>query len=228
MSTQREAAERILRSEGWLSLQPPDFVDEVLEHATLHRFAAGDVVYRFGDPPGGVYGLASGVLGMDAAPLDSAPRRVHLGVPGMWTGEGPFLTRKPRRISLSAIADTTLLHLPLGRMDEMAARDPNAIRYFAQILMASVEILIRIVNDLQRPDADRRIAAVLHRAGWVGDAPIPLSQLELGAMANASRKQVNAALKKFATAGWIAASYRAITVTNASALREFALGDGVE
>jgi CRP-like cAMP-binding protein len=225
MRITRQAAEETLRGNGWLSRQPVAFADEVLSQATLQHYAAGEIIYRFGDPLGGIYGLASGVFGIDAAPPDSTLRRVHLGVPGFWTGEGCFLTREPRRIELSAVVETTVLHLPLRKVDEMAERDPETIRRIAQSLMAGVDILIRIVHDLQRPEADRRIASVLHRAGWIDEQPIPLSQKELGAMANASRKQVNASLQKFAAFGWIATSYRAITVTNADALRRFALGE---
>jgi CRP-like cAMP-binding protein len=225
MRINRSAAETILRTRGWLSHQPAAFAAEVLAHATIQHYRAGEIIYRFGDPLGGIYGLASGVIGIDAAPADSPLRRVHLGVPGFWTGEGCFLTRQPRRIELGAIVETTVLHLPLKKLDEMALRDPETIRRVAQSLMAGVDILIRIVHDLQQSDTDRRIASVLQRAGWIGDKPIPLTQTELGAMANASRKQVNAALQKFAAAAWIETSYRAITVTDAAGLRAFALGE---
>ncbi|MGO4841964.1 Crp/Fnr family transcriptional regulator, partial [Rhizobiaceae sp. 2RAB30] len=70
------------------------------------------------------------------------------------------------------------------------------MRNFSHILMASVDVLIRIVHDLQIPDASRRIASVLQRATWIGERPIPLTQSEIGVMANASRKQVNAALAR--------------------------------
>jgi CRP-like cAMP-binding protein len=225
MRISRQAAETALRGNGWLSRQPAAFADEVLSQSTLQHYDAGAIVYRRGDPLGGIYGLASGIIGFDAGPADSIAGRVHLGVPGMWTGEGCFLSREPRRVDIRAVAETTLVHLPLAQMDAMAERDPDAIRRFAQIVMATIDILVRIVHDLQRPEADRRIASVLHRAGWIGEHAIPLSQNELGAMANASRKQVNAALQKFAASGWIATSYRAITVTNADALRRFALGE---
>jgi len=113
-------------------------------------------------------------------------------------------------------------------MDQMAARDPAVAHHVALILMMSVEFLFRVIHDLQKPEADRRIASVLQRTTWIGEAPIPLTQSEVGVMANASRKQVNAAIKRFAEAGWLTNTYRSITITNPGALRRFAEGDGAD
>jgi hypothetical protein len=58
--------------------------------------------------------------------------------------------------------------------------------------------------------------------------PIPLSQVDLGVMANASRQQVNTAMQRFASRGWLRYTYRSIIMINPQALRLFADGDGSE
>lgn len=219
-------AEAIVSASGWLSQQPEAFRAEVLRRCVLLKFAPDEAIYRVGDELGGIYGLVSGTIATSLAPSTKMPLLVHLGPPGWWIGEGCFISRKPRRIDLHAASETWVLHLPLDAMDEIAAADPAAAMRFANILMMNVEILFQIVHDLQRPEASKRIASVLHRAGWVGDRPIPISQAELGAMANTSRKQVNAAFKYFAAAGWISHTYRSIRITNADALRKYADKNG--
>lgn len=221
----RAAAEHILCEQGWLSQQPEAFRNEVLRRSILLKFAPGEVVFRLGDPIGGIYGLVAGTVAANIAPSMSAPRLIHLGAPGHWTGEGCFLTRQPRLGELRALVDTWMMHLPLDAMDYIAVRDPNAVRYFAQILIVTFNTLVRVIHDLQKPEAARRIASVLHRGTWIGDQPIPLSQSELGIMANASRKQVNAALQRFSDEGWVTNTYRSIVIMNAEALRRFAEGD---
>ena len=67
-----------------------------------------------------------------------------------------------------------------------------------------------------------RVTSVLARANWIGGNNVPLSQADLGLMANASRKQVNAALHYFGKAGWITVGYRAIEVIDTLSLSEFA------
>lgn len=223
----REQAVSIISERGWLSFLPEKFRTDLLRHAVLQHFASGDVIYRLGDPLGGIYGLVTGTVTVNIAPAEHVPQLIHLGVPGAWTGEGCFLTRQPRRLELRALVATSMMHVPLEALDRMAARDPNVIRYVAQSVMMGVDILIRVIHDLQWPDATRRVAAVLQRATWIGEVPIPLTQAEVGAMANASRKQVNAALQRFAAAGWVSNTYRSITIIDPEALRRFASeGDG--
>lgn len=221
----RAKAEAVLCGAGWLSLQPEPFRAEALRRAALVDFSPGDKIFHFGASPGGIFGLVSGTLAVNTSPPTATPRLIHIGAPGFWTGEGSFLTRQPRRVELQAITETRMMHLPLHAMDQMEADDPRTLRCFAQILMLNVDILIRIVHDLQQPDTGRRIASVLIRVGSTGGKPVPLSQTMLGAMANASRKQVNAVLQQFAKAGWISNAYRAITVLEPERLRLFAAGE---
>ncbi|MGF6175725.1 Crp/Fnr family transcriptional regulator [Ensifer sp. 4252] len=222
----RMNANRIMSERGWLPLLPEAFRAEVLRRSVLQHFAPGQPVFHLGDPPGGIYGLVAGTVSVSLAPSGASPRLILLGVPGHWTGEACFLTRKPRRGELRAVTETTLMHLPLDAIDQMAARDPQVVHHVALILMMSVEFLFRVIHDLQKPEADRRIASVLQRTTWIGEeTPIPLTQSELGVMANASRKQVNAALKRFSKAGWVTNAFRSIMIADPGALRRFAEGD---
>lgn len=209
----------------WLTQVPEGFRAEVLRRSILMRFEPGEIIYHLGDPLGGLYGLVSGTMAVNLAATGALPRLVMLGIPGQWTGEGCFFTRRPRRIELRAVVETTMLHLPLDVLDQMAARDPEVMHHMVTLLMVSAEFLMRMVHDLQMPEAERRIASVLHRTSWIGDVPIPLTQTELGVMANSSPKQVNAVLKRFAEAGWLEHSYRTIRITDMAALRRLADGD---
>lgn len=225
MQVGRADAERILRESGWLSQQPEAFRAEALRHASLERFPAGHTVFHFGDPPGGIYGLVTGLITMTTAPKTDTPRLIHLGDPGTWTGEACFLTREPRRVEIRAFVDTTMMHLSLPAMDRMMAADRGAARHFAGILVTSIDTLIRVVHDLQKPDATRRIASVLQRFASIADGPIPLSQTELGVLANVSRQQVNAVLQRLTAAGCVEPAYRAVRILDAAALRRLASED---
>jgi hypothetical protein len=92
----------LMTRSGWLAQQPAPFRDEVLKRALVETFAAGQAVYRLGDPLDGIYGLAAGILAVTTAPGPALPRLVHIGTPGFWTGEGPFMIGEPQRITLRA------------------------------------------------------------------------------------------------------------------------------
>lgn len=218
----KAVAGRILSDTGWLSEQPEAFRNEVLQKSKLQRYAPREVVFHLGDPIGGIYGLVNGTVAANIAPPMSIPRLIHLAAPGHWTGEVSFFTRQPRQGELRALVETWMMHLPLDAMDNIVANDPQATRHFAQILVITFTTVVRVIHDLQKTDATKRIASVLNRASWIGERPIPLSQAELGAMANASRKQVNAALQRFSAEGWLTHTYRSVTIKDAEALRRFA------
>jgi CRP-like cAMP-binding protein len=214
-------AKDILSRTGWLSQQPEAFQAEVLRRATLERFVAGDVIYRVGDPMGGVYGVVSGAVTVTTSPSVAAPRLFHVGVPGDWIGEGPFLVREPRRVGMQAAVETFAMHLPLDAMDQIASQDPLAMRRFIKILMNNLDILVRAFYDLHNPDEDFRIAAALVRITSERDSVVPLSQNDIGTIANTSRKQVNVALKRFEKAGWLDRGYRSIVITDRASLLRF-------
>lgn len=213
-----------LLTSGWLSQQPEAFRNEVLARGHVQSFTPGTAIYRIGDPPGGIYGLLRGTLAISLAAQHAPPRFFQFGIVGAWAGEGPFLSGEPRRAEMRAVSHCDLFHLPLSAMESIAAYDPRAIRYFARITVGHFDVLARVIDDLLIPQVDRRIAAVLHRAGVLQSRSIPISQEDLGAMSNASRKQVNAALARFEAWGWIVHAYRSIEISNARALLHFASG----
>jgi CRP-like cAMP-binding protein len=215
-------ARDILSSIGWLSRQPDDFQAEVFKRAVPVKYSAGDVIYRLGDPLGGIYGIVTGAVIVSVAPPSATPHLLHVLTPGGWVGEGPFLCREPRRIGLRAATDTSAVYLPLDSMDQMAGRDPMATRRFTQILMMNLDFVLRAFYDLQEPDEYRRIARALRRVAVLENTPIPIAQAALGMLSNASRKTVNVALQRFAEAGWVTTAYRSITVTNLKGLTRFA------
>lgn len=217
----QEQTEKRLAQAGWLSRQPEDFRTEVFRRAILQSFSAGTLIYRAQDPAGGIYGVVSGTVAVVSGTSRSVPVQIHYGTSRGWIGIGPFLTGGPRQVELRAVTDCALMHLPLAAMEQMVARDPEAIRMFAQVALANLEVALQVIHDLLLPDAARRVAAALLRATRTEDQPIPLSQAELGAMANVSVRQVNTALQDFVAKGWLQQRYRSLTVTDAAALGAF-------
>lgn len=218
-------ARDILSSIGWLSRQPDDFQVEVFKRAVAVKYATGDVIYRLGDPVGGIYGIVTGAVVASVAPWSATPHLLHVLTPGSWVGEGCFLSREPRRLGLQAAIETSAVYLSLDSMDQMAGRDPMATRRFTQILMMNLDIVLRAFYDMQEPDEYRRIARALRRVAALENTPIPLAQAALGMLSNTSRKTVNAALQRFAKAGWVNAAYRSITITNLKGLSRYAEGE---
>lgn len=222
-----EEIAHVLTKQGWLSRQPSTFQGDVLARGFAQDFEPGEAVYRVGDACGGIYGLVAGTLAVSIAAPGRTPRFVQFGSVGAWAGEGCFMTGETRRAELRTVSECTLFHLPLDAMQRLATDDPEAIRYFARITVNHYDVMARVIDDLLIPKAECRIAAALERASWLLEPTVQISQSDLGAMANASRSQVNAALARFAREGWLSHSYRSITIHDAKALYEFAQGSDI-
>jgi len=217
-----QQARRLLTRTGWLSQQAEAFQQRVLGSCMLKRFNAGHVIFSPGDPPGGIFGLVEGAVTVTVAGNASGPHLLHIALPGSWVGDGSFLAREPGRIGLQAVVETWMMRLPFDAMEEIVRLEASSIERFAKVLLASVDILLRAYSDLQDPDDARRIASTLLRIAPEPGTSIPLTQAEIGAMSAASRKQVNAVLQRFMSAGWVKKGYRSVTVDNIPALWRFA------
>lgn len=216
------SARQILSERGWLSVQDESFRARILQRGILIHLEPGDTLYRVGDPPGGLYGLAQGAVSASISPFGAAPRPAHVWGQGHWMGEGCFLSRGPRRVGVQALVESWALHVPLDALDFIERDDPTIVRRVSQILLVNLDMLIRAWHEHQLPDHEGRIAASLCRLVSPGTATIPLSQTDLGAIARASRKQVNAALKRFEAEGWVSTGYRSITIKAVGPLQKLA------
>lgn len=224
----RETAERLICERGWLSHLSEDFRVRLLKNALLLNYGAGQVIFRTGDPSGGIYGLVAGTVIVNTAPPESTPRLIHIAIPGGWTGEDSFLTGQPRRIELIAQSDAWVMHVPIKTMEQMVALHPDDIRAFGTISILASDSLVRIVHDLKKKDVSSRIASALHRMSWATDTPVTVSQENLSVITNTSRKQVNSVIQRFVEQGWVETAYRAITVTDPAALRQYAEKDAAK
>jgi CRP/FNR family cyclic AMP-dependent transcriptional regulator len=221
------AARDVAGREGWLSHTPPDFRKAILDRASLQSFSSGATIYMVGAPPGGIYGMISGGVRLQAATGDLGPFITHYFRPGAWLGEGPIITDGPRMIGLNAARETEVLHVPLRGLRELLNGEPAFWRWFALLAFEHERMAVSAVADLMIRDHVKRLVAVLLRLADAraqspeGEAPIEVeaSQSDLATMANVARTTANATLRKLVSAGQIKIAYGRIFVVKPDALR---------
>lgn len=222
------AARDVVRRQGWLRQTPTAFQCAVLDRCRLERFKAGVTIYSIGDKPGGMFGIASGCIGISMAPQERGPYTAHLATPGSWFGQASAFTRQPRMVGLVATRDTELLHLPLRAIDEIVKRDPSAWRLFGLITIDHLNVAIGGSDDLMIRDHTKRFVAVLLRIGNCrlvsprkrGPIEIDMNHEDLAHMANVARTTAGAILRRLEADGHLALSYRRISILAPDALRE--------
>ena len=225
-------AHRLLAENGWLAVMPDAFRDAILRHSEIIKFKAGDTIYHAGEPPGGIYGICDGAMGMTSA-LGSAMSPIgHVGLPGAWTGMGPLLTGQPRRAKMQAMTPLLLAHVPLRPLQRVLAENPHWWLHIAQGLLMEFDTVTVVANDLLIRSTSNRCAATLLRIANCRrqDPPsrqvvVPISQATLAEMSNLSRSAISPILSMFCRQGLIRLDYRAITLLDVPGLRAIADDD---
>lgn len=215
----------VLADAGWLVDTPVRFRDAVLDRCLIHRYRKGDAVYRTGDPPGGLYGLIEGSVGVELSPHDRAPYIGTFARPGFWIGEGSVLTRGPRYIGIRATRDSLLAYLPIPQWDAVVQSEPDAWRWFGFLALRNTLLALSVVDALMISGAAERLAAILLVLSGEGlptrtSAPISIdtSQEDLSRMACLSRSSTGRILQEFEAEGLITNAYREICVIDRAGL----------
>jgi CRP/FNR family transcriptional regulator, cyclic AMP receptor protein len=77
-----DAAKAIIVRRGWLSKVAPAFQHAVIDRCHLQSICAGNVLYRLGDPAGGMFGVVSGAVALEVAPVEAGPHLSSLMLSG--------------------------------------------------------------------------------------------------------------------------------------------------
>jgi CRP-like cAMP-binding protein len=224
------AHEALFAAHGWLSEQPAGFRRQILEMARCVSIARGSWVFSINDPPGGIYGVVSGGIGIEGGGPFHLLRLGHVLRAGSWFGHHPILVPGARRAQgMRAMEDSELLYVPLAPLEALVKVDPVAARCIGSMADGGSILATRIISDLLIPDAGQRIAAVLLRVTAAEDGVEPhhpdgflMTQAELGEMANVSRPHVNQALGELERKGWITKRYQRLRIVDIEGLRSFA------
>jgi CRP-like cAMP-binding protein len=222
----REAIDTLERT-GWLPTLPADFRAAVLAASHLARFGAGQFVFHVGDPPGGIFGIAKGGIGVLLPGEADSLRLATVLRAGVWFGQGPILLGGQRTMTFRATERTWALHTPLAALQAIRGQSVGWMRALGSISEQAISVAVQVINDLSIPDTVSRVAATLLRcaeAGGVSPYPLKLTQDQVAEMANASRQTTSRHLNAFELRGWISRGYGQILLVDRQALADVAKG----
>jgi CRP-like cAMP-binding protein len=214
----------ILHQTGLLRSVPAQDLEAAVAVSRLRAFRRGQIVFATGDPGDTLVVVISGRVKVVVRSADGGELTLTIIGPGSVLGELSVADGGPRSADAEALEECQLLLIPRETIRDICGRVPTAAQALTASIAATLRRLTEAASDLVFLDLPRRVAKVLlsHSAGNDGVIRVKLRQEELAHQVGGTRQSVNAALRGFERRGWIEVRDRAVTVTHAAALDQFA------
>lgn len=210
----------ILRRGRWFATLPAELQMRIAQLAVLRQFRTGQYLLRAGDAPRGMFGLVRGrtrhvyTVGEDRDVL------LHVGGPGLWTGEYPLISGACSINSVIADAPTAAVYLSARAWHQIVDEEPRWMRHFAALLAERFATAFRAYAESQALSHDEwvyarlRLVAQVEREHGATASRIQLSQSHLASMVGVSRQTLNAALGRLQQRGLLRVGFRLIELVD--------------
>jgi phosphoribosyl 1,2-cyclic phosphodiesterase/CRP-like cAMP-binding protein len=131
---------------GWMRDLPNRERNAFLEGALHCRFRAGEIIFREGDPPGGVYFIRSGTVRLSVRLPDGSDRVLANAKAGHTVGELAALDHGTR--TATAVETTLADYVPQDMFEATLAAAPEASRRLLRLMAARLRATDRLVAEL--------------------------------------------------------------------------------
>lgn len=205
---------------GWLAGQPKDFRDWVAEAGRWRRYGAGQFVYQAGDASDGLYGLAVGGVEITFPLVAEEPVSIYRAEIGFWIGDAAELANIPRMVSLMAVTESKLLHLPSHAIQQLLSSRPEHWRAFYRLgalnSCTAIALLSEALALTVRARVSRRLLQLTERF-----KEAPITQDDLAKLVGVTRGTLRRCLDDLAARGAIEMRYRKLRVLDSNILVAF-------
>ena len=212
----------------WFRHLPGDLQRSLLAAARLRTLAAGQWLFKRGDPPCGLYAVLDGAVRISAVNAQGKEAVLSLVETPYWFGEICLFDGLPRTHDALAMGSCTLLHVPQAAMLALLEHQPVYWREIALLMSHKLRLSLINIEQMSLMPASARLA---HRLLMIAEGygeieqarrELQLPQEDLAAMLGLSRQTINSLLKSLEQQGIIGLSYGAIKVLDLPGLRHAA------
>ena len=217
-----------LASGHWFRHLPADLQRRLLAAARLRSLTAGQLLFKRGDPPCGLYAVLDGAVRISAVNAQGKEAVLSLVETPYWFGEICLFDNLPRTHDALAMGPCTLLQVPQAAMLGMLEQQPAYWREVALLMSHKLRLSLINIEQMSLMTASARLAhrllLIAEGYGEVEQARrvLQLPQEDLAAMLGLSRQTINSLLKALEQQGIIGLSYGAIEILDLNGLRQAA------
>jgi CRP-like cAMP-binding protein len=218
-----------LMSGQWFSHLPVPFQDSLLAAARLRRLSSGQLLFKRGDPPCGLYAVLEGSVRIGAVSEQGKEALLSLVEPPHWFGEICLFDGQARTHDAFAVGTCTLLHIPQAALLKLLDEQPVYWRQLALLMSHKLRLTFINLEQLSLMPAPARLAhRLLMIAAGYGEIDPPrrvlqLPQEQLASLLSLSRQTTNQLLKELQGQGILNLKYGEIEIVDADRLRALAI-----
>ncbi len=212
----------------WFHTLEPDDRRALLSGSESLSLRTGEFVFRQGDGPGGIYGLASGILKVSTLREDGKEAILAVLEAGDWFGEASAIDGLPRTHDVAAVCPAELLLVKPPTFDELMRRSSFA-RAIAVLQAMHIRAAYTRLEDAALRSTRAQIARRLQRLarGDVTMQPterhaVTITQDTLAMMLGITRQTLALELKAIAGQGAVALRYGRIEIESMEKLKAIA------
>jgi len=209
----------------WFSHLPVHLQDSLLAAARLRRLSSGQLLFKRGDPPCGLYAVLEGSVRIGAVNEQGKEALLSLVEPPHWFGEICLFDGQPRTHDAFAVGQCVLLHVPQLALLKLLDEQPVYWRQLALLMSHKLRLTFINLEQLSLMPAPARLAhRLLMIAEGYGEIEPPrrvlqLPQEQLASMLSLSRQTTNQILKDLQGQGILNLKYGEIEIVDAERLR---------
>ena len=218
-----------LHASSWFGTLETPLQDALIGIAALRRLGAGEILFRRGDPPDGLYCVVEGTIRIGATSADGREALLAVLEPVNWFGEIGVFDRQPRTHDARADGNSTLLHMPQPALIALLDNAPALLHAVALLLTHKLRLTFTVLEETALLPAPVRVARrLLLMADGYGDLRLGsrrvlrVPQEQLAQLLALSRQTVNQVLKDFQARGILKLAYGEIELLDFAGLREVA------
>lgn len=211
----------------WFSALPLRDRKRMVGEAERVLLQPGEMLFRQGDAPRGLYALVNGKLKMSTLTVDGKEAILVVLESGTWFGEISLIDHLPRTHDATALSAAEILILPQTVFDQLMQRSAFS-QAIAALLAARIRMLYGIVEDATlrttRARIARRLLLLAHGDATMardGRAEVPVSQESLAMMLGISRQTLSKELKLLVQKNILRLGYRCIAIISESKLKRY-------
>ncbi|MEM7462313.1 MAG: Crp/Fnr family transcriptional regulator [Pseudomonadota bacterium] len=221
----RSGVEDVLTSKGWLSSCDPMLRQQLLDIGRPSRFEPGEVLFRIGDEPEGIYGVANGAVHIAMPADDGQELVIYHADTGFWVGDLELFSEQARIATVTAAAPTLCLFISRTKLRRLLDREPIHFRDFYKMSYENGRNIMRTLANMTVTGSDKRLALkLLQYDENKGDpnAWITIAQNQLALMTALSVPTLERVLRRMAGAGLVEIGYGKLRILDRSGLRSLA------